>query len=465
MPSAELRSRSTPQERLILLVLATVQFTSIVDFMVIMPLAPQLKRAIGVTTDRFALVVAAYTVAAGLAGLISTLFLDRFARRPTYLVLFAGFLLGTLACGVAPDFVTLMAARGLTGAFGGILGGMAMTIIGDVFPESRRGAATGILMMSFSMASVLGVPIGLTLGQEFGWHIPFLVLAALCVPFFILAACVLPRLDGHLTGHSQEAPLDRLKAIFLEANHLRAFALMSALMISGFSVIPFLSAYLVSNVGVAEKHLRWAYVAGGIVTLVGMPTIGRMADRFGKLRVYRFVVPANAALLLMVTSLPPLPLVLVLLAMSATMLSNGGRMVPAMAMITSSVVPRLRGGFMGANSAIQHLSSSLGVIVAGFILFEPKNGPIERFPIVGLMAAVVSLSTLWLAGRLRLEAVAVDEVPAEVAHSRIAVAVGQPDSRLTRTDPPGGFRHAHQDHQKHGILGTVLEISVGADRK
>ncbi len=423
MPATESRSRLATRERLILLVLATVQFTAIVDFMVIMPLAPQLKRSIGLTTDRFALVVAAYTIAAGLAGLVSTLFLDRFARRPTYLVLFAGFLLGTLACGVAPDFITLMAARGLTGAFGGILGGMALTIIGDVFPENRRGTATGILMMSFSMASVLGVPIGLTLGQEYGWHVPFLVLAALCVPFFILAACVLPRLDGHLKGQRRDDTLAHLRAIFLEANHLRAFALMSALMISGFSVIPFLSAFLVANVGVDEKHLRWAYVAGGIVTLVGMPAIGRLADRFGKLRVYRFVVPANAAILLMVTGLPPMPLVLVLIAMSALMLSNGGRMVPAMAMITSSVVPRLRGGFMGANSAIQHLSSSLGVIVAGFILVEPKNGPIERFPVVGLIAALVSLSTLWLAGRLRREDVAADESGAEPVNSERSEAV------------------------------------------
>jgi MFS transporter, DHA1 family, inner membrane transport protein len=225
-------------------------------------------------------------------------------------------------------------------------------------------------------------------------------------------------------GQVREESLAHLKAIFLEANHLRAFALMSALMISGFSVIPFLSAYLVSNVGVAEKHLRWAYVAGGIVTLVGMPTIGRLADRFGKLRVYRFVVPANAALLLTVTSLPPLPLTLVLLVTAATMLSNGGRMVPAMAMITSSVLPRLRGGFMGANSAIQHLSSSLGVIVAGFILYEPPKGPIERYSIVGLMAAAVSLSTLWLAGRLRLVAAA----PADVA-------LGSGQSIVPNADP------------------------------
>jgi MFS transporter, DHA1 family, inner membrane transport protein len=444
MSDTEHVSRSTRQERLILLVLATVQFTAIVDFMVIMPLAPELKRAIGLTTDRFALVVAAYTIAAGLAGLISTLVLDRFARRPTYLVLFAGFLLGTLACGVAPDFLTLMAARALTGAFGGILGGMAMTIIGDVFPENRRGAATGILMMSFSMASVLGVPIGLTLGQEYGWHVPFLVLAVLCVPFFILAACVLPRLDGHLKGQRRELPLTHIKAIFLEANHLRAFALTSALMISGFSVLPFLSAYLVSNVGMAEKQLRWAYVAGGMVTLVGMPLIGRMADRFGKLRVYRYVVPVNAAILLMMTSLPPMPLALVLLAMSATMLSNGGRMVPAMAMITSSVVPRLRGGFMGANSAIQHLSSSLGVIVAGFILVEPKVGPIERFPIVGLMAALVSLSTLWLAGRLRREDVAAGDAAVERVGSEISTARGQAELRKPAVTTRVALSREHQ---------------------
>ena len=398
---AGIGARSPVQERLILLVLATVQFTSIVDFMVIMPLEPQLKRTIGLTPDRFALVVAAYTLAAGLAGLVSTLFLDRFARRPTYLVLFGGFLIGTLACGVAPDYATLLAARALTGTFGGILGGMSMTIIGDVFPENRRGQATGVLMMSFSMASVLGVPIGLTLGQEYGWQMPFLVLAALCVPFFALAAAVLPRLDGHLLGQRREEPLARLRSIFLASNHLRAFALTSALFFSGFSVIPFLSPYLVTNVGLPEKQLRWIYIAGGLVTLVGMPLIGRWADRLGKLRVYRLLIPANAALLLAMTCLPPLPLAAIMVMVSLTMLSNAGRMVPAMAMITSSVEPRLRGGFMGANSAVQHLAASLGTVAAGLILVEPKGQPIERFPVVGLLAAGTSLLTLWLAGRLR----------------------------------------------------------------
>lgn len=398
-----------------MLVLATVQFTSIVDFMVIMPLQPELKDSIGLTTERFAFVVAAYTLAAGLAGLVSTLFLDRFARRPTYLVLFAGFVLGTLACGLAPDFATLVAARCLTGAFGGILGGMAMTIIGDVFPENRRGQATGVLMMAFSMASVLGVPIGLMLGQKYGWHWPFLVLAALCVPFFILAASVLPRLADHLHTQQQQAPFARLRSIFLEANHMRAFALTTALFISGFSVVPFLAAYLVMNVGMPKADLKWIYIAGGLVTLVGMPVIGRLADRFGKLRAYRFLIPANAAMLLLMTCLPPIPLVLIMIAVSATMLTNAGRMVPAMAMITSSVEPRLRGGFMGANSAVQHLAASLGTVAAGMILKEVPQQPLENFPIVGVLAAVVSLSTLWLAGRLRSDSPKPAEVPVAVA--------------------------------------------------
>ena len=402
MTQTDSTARSTLQERLILLVLATVQFTAIVDFMVIMPLGPQLARTIGLNTTRFGMVVSAYTFAAGLAGLASTLVLDRFARRPTYLVLFAGFLIGTLACGFANDYWTLLAARSLTGVFGGVLGGMAMTIIGDVFPENRRGAATGVLMTGFSLASVAGVPIGLELGRSFGWHTPFLVLAGLCVPLFILAAAVLPRLDGHLTkGNVEESAWGRVRETFLVPNHLRAFALTVVLMFGGFSVIPFLSPFFVANLGVSEAQLKYPYIAGGLITLVGMPIIGRLADRYGKLQVFRFIIPINACLLLGITCLPAVPLAVVLAMVGATMLSNAGRMVPAMAMITSSVEPRLRGGFMGANSAVQHIAAGVGTSVAGFILTQDGTDPIRHFPIVGLLAAGVTLTTLYLAGRLR----------------------------------------------------------------
>ena len=161
---------SRGRERLILFVLASVQLTAIVDFMVVMPLGPQLDRELGLTPTRFGLIVSSYTYAAGVAGVFASLIVDRYARRTAFLTLFAGFLAGTLGCGLAPSYEWLLAARVLTGAFGGVLGGMALAIVGDVFPEQRRGTATGALMSAFALASVVGVPVGLTLGQQFGWH-------------------------------------------------------------------------------------------------------------------------------------------------------------------------------------------------------------------------------------------------------------------------------------------------------
>ena len=180
--AAEVRRR----EMVLLLILASVQFTSIVDFMVVMPLGPQLQRKLEINNAQFSWIVASYTIAAGLAGLLGSSIMDRFGRKSAFLTLYTGFLLGTLFCGLSTGYYMLLVARVLTGAFGGILGGMALAIIGDVFPEERRGRATGILMSAFAVASVVGVPAGIYLGGEFGWHVPFLVLAALGLPVLFI---------------------------------------------------------------------------------------------------------------------------------------------------------------------------------------------------------------------------------------------------------------------------------------
>jgi predicted MFS family arabinose efflux permease len=394
---------SRGRERLILLVLAAVQFTSIVDFVVVMPLGPVLERELDLTPARFGLIVSSYTYAAGLAGLLASVIIDRFARRTAFLSLYAGFLAGTLACGLAPTYEWLLAARVLTGAFGGVLGGMAMAIVGDVFHEKRRGTATGALMSAFALASVVGVPVGLTLGQQFGWHVPFQVLAVLGIPIFFVAAKALPRLDAHLgSKQEQEHSFARLKATFSEPNHLRAFALTVSLMFGAFTVIPFLSPYLVSNVKIPEDRLAVVYIAGGVLTLIGSPIAGRLADRFGKLLVYRLVAPMLAIVILVATNLPPVSLLMAAIVMALLMLCNACRMVPAMAMITSSVAPHRRGGFLGANSAVQHVAAGLGAFVGGLILTKAPDGTLENYPVVGLLSVAVTLFSLWLAGRLRM---------------------------------------------------------------
>jgi predicted MFS family arabinose efflux permease len=385
----------------ILAVLAAVQFVTIVDFMVIMPLEPQLSRAMSLTTARFGFVVSAYTIAAGLAGLVATMVVDRLPRRTAFLVIFAGFLVGTLSCGLAPGYRTLLLARFLTGAFGGILGGLAMAVIGDVFPEFLRGTATGALMSAFALASIAGIPLGLAIGQRFGWQAPFLALALLGLPILVASPLLMPRLDGHMLKKGASSPLGRLAETFSHPNHLRAFALTIALTFSGFAVIPFISPYLVANVGVSEKQLPWVYVVGGALTLVGAPVVGRLSDRFGKLPVFLAVAPASAVLMLVITNLGPSPFALALVVTGVLMLSNAGRMVPAMAMITSSVEPHRRGGFLGANSAVQHLSAGVGSAMAGLILSKSASGALLHYPRAGLIGAAATLVSLYLAGRLR----------------------------------------------------------------
>jgi len=387
-------------EGIVLFVLAAVQFTSIVDFMIVMPLGPQLMRSLIIGPSEFGLIVSSYTFAAGAAGLVASAIVDRFSRRTTFLVLFSGFLLGTLFCAFAPTYAWLVAARVLTGAFGGILGGIAMAIIGDVFPDERRGRATGTLMSAFALASVAGVPLGLFLGTKFGWHIPFLALVALGVPILGLSYYALPPLNQHAT-HSAAHPLRSLLATFRDKNHLNAFTLIGALSIGGFAVIPYISPYLVSNVGMTESQLPLLYIVAGAVTLFAAPWIGKQADRFGKLRVYRLIAPISALLLLAITYLPPSSAFVGVAMVSCLMVSNAGRMIAAMAMITGSVRPQQRGGFMSANSSIQHICSGIGAYVGGLIIVQAADGTMQRFEWVGWIACITTLATLWLAGRLQ----------------------------------------------------------------
>lgn len=389
------------RERLILAALAAVQFTTIVDFMVVMPLGPQLMRTLGINPAQFGLIVSSYTIAAGAAGLVASTVVDRFARRTSFITLYVGFLLGTLFCALAPTYHLLLAARIATGAFGGVLGGLALAIIGDVFPEQRRGRATGSLMSAFALASVAGVPLGLWLGTNYGWHVPFICLVVLGAPIVPLAALALPRLDSHLT-RTHASPWNSLAATFSEPNHLNAFALIVTLMLGAFAVVPYISAYLVANTGMTEKQLPWIYVGGGVLTLIGAPIVGRLADRYGKLRMYRIIAPLSAAMLVVITHLPHVHIRAAVAAVALLMFFNAGRMIAAMAMVTGSVRPAQRGGFMSANSSLQHMASGLGAYLGGLLIKQLPDGRLANYGVVGWIAAAVTLLSLWFAGRVRI---------------------------------------------------------------
>jgi predicted MFS family arabinose efflux permease len=381
-------------------VLAAIQFTAVLDFMIIMPLGPQYMRVFHIDPRQFGLIVSAYALAAGISGIVAGFFIDRFDRKRAMITLYAGFTLGTLFCAMAPSYPTLVAARVVAGAFGGVTMGLVMAVIGDVIPEIRRGRAMGIVMSSFSVASICGVPLGLYLANELDWHIPFYALAGLCALVLLGIAKVMPSLRGHIDRVAKQPPAQMMADILREPSNRRALLFMAMLISTGFTVFPFLATYMVQNVGLTEKQLPLIYLCGGICTLVSMNVIGRWADRAGKRRVFTIMTLASLIPVLVVTNLPHVALWVALVISTIFMVCSSGRVVPAMAMLTASVEPHQRGGFMSINSSVQQLSSGAAAWLSGVIIGQ-SGGHITRFGIVGALSVLFGLSAIYLARFLK----------------------------------------------------------------
>lgn len=389
------------REWVLLGVLTAVQFCHILDFVIIMPLGPQLMRDIGIPPRQFGLLVSAYTFSAAASGFIAALVMDRFDRKRTLLFLLAGFGVGTLLCGVAGSFALLMAARVAAGAFGGVLAGVVMAAIGDQFPPERRGMATGVVMSGFSVASVLGLPFGLFLAAERGWQAPFVALAAVTAAVLALAAVALPPMRAHVTAPADRRPvLAELAATVREPVHARALAFTVALIFAGFSLVPFLSLVLVRNVGLRESDLGYVYLAGGVATLFSSPFFGRLADRFGAARVFVLAALASIPPMIAITLLPRMGLVPVLAVTTVFMVLGGGRWVAAMALMNVAVPARRRGSFMSLNASVQQLSAGAATLVAGWMVGTGSDGRLVGYFGVGVLAAGSVALSLLLVHRL-----------------------------------------------------------------
>jgi len=386
-------------EGMILFALAAMQFIGLVDFMIVMPLGPELIADLGIDTQRFSWIVSAYTIVAGLAGFLAAPWLDRVPRRTAYLVFAIGMLAGTTACGLAGSYPLLLAARGVTGGFGGLLGGLSLAIVADVFPPHRRGRATGTLMLAFAVASVAGVPLGIAVGTRLGWQWPFFALTALGIPLLGLAAWSLPPLPPH-PDVAARRPLASLLDTLTVPVHRRAFALIGLLMVGAFAVIPFISTALMANAGVTAAQLPIVFIAGGLLTMATTPLAGRLVDHRGPLTVYRCIVPFSALMMLVVTHLPAVGIVGAAAAVALLMASNSARMVTATSLITASIDPGRRGGFMSVNSSVQHVACGLGSTLGGLIVEGGAGEPLRHFGTVGILAASVTVASVFLASHI-----------------------------------------------------------------
>ncbi len=390
---------SPGRERATLLTLGAVQFTHVLDFMIMMPLGAQLMTAFDISPAQFTHLVGAYGFSAAIAGLAGGFFLDRFDRKRSLVTLYAGFVLATLACGLAPTHFALLLARVAAGAFGGLASSMVMAMVGDIVPPERRGRAMSLVGTAFPVASVLGVPAGIALSGSYGWHAPFFLIVTCGTLILALAGLALPPIRTAVQGHE---PLRQMGEILSHGVHLRAFAVSTALVMAGGVVVPFIAPSFVSNLGLSEKpELLITYMVGGLATVFTTPLIGQLNDRMDRLRLLVIVSAAAAVVQLTITRLGPVPVAVASAMMAAFMVTMSSRFATAMTMIMSAVGPRHRGGFMSVNAAVQQAASAVATFLAGECVTRAPDGRLSGLPMLGYLSVGFLVATLLLAAQLR----------------------------------------------------------------
>lgn len=408
----------TPYQIFIIAALSFLQFTIILDFMVLSPLSAQLLPILHINTQQFGFVVSAYAFSAGISGLLAAGFADRFDRKKILLFFYTGFILGTFLCGIAPNYEFLLLARVVTGIFGGVIGSVIFAVITDLFPMQVRGRVMGFTQMAFAASQVLGLPIGLYLANQFDWHAPFLLIVGMGIPFFILLFLKMEPVADHLQLQQTQSPMAHLIKTVSNPLYLRGFAATVLLSTGGFMLMPFGSAFAVNNLGIALDHLPVVYLVTGVTTLFAGPLLGKLADRVGKYPVFLAGTLFTMLMVLIYTNLGVSPLWLVVVINALMFVGITSRMISASALASAMPDPADRGAYMGINSSIAQISGSFASAIAGAIVHQTSSGYMEHYPILGIVVSATMLITIGMMYMIHLivkEKMA--KIPAEISRA------------------------------------------------
>jgi len=382
--------------RFVIAILAILQFTIVLDFMVLSPLSAILLEELTITTTQFGLVVSAYAFSAGAAGLLAAGFADRFDRKKLLLFFYIGFIIGTFFCGIAPTYNTLLAARILTGLFGGVMSSVSFAIITDLFPLEKRGRVMGFVQMAFAASQVLGIPFGLYLATKLDWHAPFLLIVALGLVVMVAIIFFLKPVNEHLQLQTKQNAFVHLFKTASNKRYLRGFGVTIFLATGGFMLMPFGSAFSVNNLGIALTDLPMVYMITGVFTIFMGPMAGRISDRVGKYKVFWI---GSVITILMVTiycSMGIIPIWLVIALNVILFVGITARMISAQALMTAVPEAKDRGAFMGINSSIQQISGGIASAVAGMIVVQSDSGQILHYDTLGHVVSVTVFITIVL---------------------------------------------------------------------
>jgi len=385
-------SKFTSYQIFVIVILALTQFTVILDFMIMSPLGDMLIKSMDLSPSQFGFAVSSYAFSAGISGLATAGFADRFDRKKLLLFFYIGFILGTLFCGVTTSYPMLIAARIITGLFGGVIGSISMAIGADLFSLEKRGRVMGFIQMGFGASQVLGIPIGLYIANMWGWQSPFLMIVGLATIVLIGIALKLKPITKHLEVKSDRNPILHLWHTLANREYRIGFMATALLSIGGFMMMPWGSAFSINNLHVTKEQLPLLFMVSGVSTLLIMPLVGKFSDKIDKFKLFTIASIWMMVVVVIYTNLTPVPFWVVMTLNVLMMIGIMSRIIPSMALVSTLPQMQDRGAFMSINSSLQQIAGGLAAGVGGLIVVQKtKNSPLEHYNTLGYLIIVISV--------------------------------------------------------------------------
>ncbi|MDX2045139.1 MAG: MFS transporter [Chitinophagaceae bacterium] len=385
----------TGYQVLVIILLALTQFTVVLDFMVMSPLGDMLMKSMSLTTSQFGFAVSGYAFSAGISGLLTAGFADRFDRKKLLLFFYVGFIVGTLFCGLASSYFMLIAARIITGLFGGVIGSVSMAIVADLFPLHQRGRAMGFIQMGFGASQVLGIPISLYIANHWGWQSPFLMIVGLATVIWLMTMLKLQPVTEHLELKTEKTAIKHLWHTIKQRRYRIGFLMTALLSLGGFMMMPWGSAFAVNNLNVSYEQLPVLFMASGIAALIIMPLIGRLSDKIDKVKIFFAAAVTMMVIIVIYTNLPPVHFSIIMMLNVLMMIAIMSRIVPAMALVSALPEMQDRGAFMSVNSSLQQVAGGIAAGVGGLIVVQKtKTSPLEHYDTLGYVIVILIIANI-----------------------------------------------------------------------
>lgn len=383
-------------QKFVIAILAFLQFTIILDFMIVSPLGAMVMPRLHITPQQFGWVVSSYAFSAALSGLLAAGFADRFDRKRLLLFFYAGFTVGTLLCGLAATYPMLLMARIVTGLFGGVIGSVVLAIATDLFPLEMRGRVMGFIQTAFAASQVLGLPTALYFANHWDWHAPFLAIIAVIVPVGLLILFGMRPVNAHLALRQERSPFAHLAHTVTEKRYRLAFFLVMLLPTGGYMLMPFGTDFLVNNVGIAFDHLPTIYLVTGLFTVFVGPVVGRISDSFGKFNTFCAGSLVSLVMVAVWTNMGRTPLFEVIIINVVMFVGIFSRIIPSQALISAVPEVTKRGAFNAINASLQQFAGAISAAIAGWVIVEQPDGSLSHFNWLGYIVMAILLVSVGL---------------------------------------------------------------------